>query len=205
MFKKIKTNLLTGFLIIVPLILTFWVFYFIISKLNLVMLEPIMRILKLYFSPEYLEFLPKVLILVLFLILLVVIGFAARIIVVRNIFGFGEKILYKLPMVRTLYGTFKEISIAFLGNKESIFKKVVMVEYPSKGMYSIGFVTSEEKGELQEKSAKNLINIFVPTSPNPTTGMIVLIPENEIIHLDMSVAEGMKMIISAGAVVPKKV
>lgn len=205
MLKKIKTNLLAGFLIIVPLVLTYWVFYFLISKLNLLMLDPIMRIMGIYFPREILEFLTKILILILMLAILAAIGFAARILVLRNIFGFGEKILYKVPMVRTIYGTLKEISLAFLGNKASIFKKVVLVEYPSKGIYSIGFVTCEEKGEMQEKTAKNLVNIFVPNAPNPTTGMIIFIPENEIIYLDMSVAEGMKIIISAGAVIPKKI
>jgi uncharacterized membrane protein len=83
-----------------------------------------------------------------------------------------------------------------------MFSKVVLIEYPRKGIFVIGFLTGECRGEVQEKTAAKVINVFVPTTPNPTSGMLVLIPEEEIIYLDMTVEEGLKLIVSAGMVVP---
>ncbi|MBU1912203.1 MAG: DUF502 domain-containing protein [Candidatus Omnitrophica bacterium] len=204
MWRKIKVNFFTGLLIIVPVALTFWVLYFIINKLNLLLLEPIMKIFQIWLPDRvFVGLLTKVAIFFILLGLLTLIGFAARIILVRKIFGFGENILYKVPMISTIYKGLKEMSAAFLSGHKSIFKKVVLVQYPKNGVYAIGFVTSETTGEAQAKTKENVINVFVPTAPNPTSGMLVLVPESDVIVLDMSVEDGMKMIISGGAVTPK--
>ncbi|MBU4311856.1 MAG: DUF502 domain-containing protein [Candidatus Omnitrophica bacterium] len=203
MFKRIRANFLTGTLIVVPLVLTFWFLYFIIDKLNLLLLEPIANILGGWAPAENIEVVSKIFIFLLLLIGLTLIGFATRIIILRNIFGFGEKILYRLPMISNIYRTIKEISFAFFAQKTSIFQRVVLIEYPRKGIYQLGFVTSETKGEAQEKLGKKILNIFVPTTPNPTSGVLVLVPLEETITLCMSVAGAMKMVISGGTVVPK--
>lgn len=203
MWRKIRTNFFAGLLLVIPVVLTFWVLYFIINKLNLLFLEPIMKIFQIWLPDRAsVEFFTKVAIFFILLALLTLAGFAARIILIRNIFGFGEKILFKVPMISTIYKGLKEMSSAFLSNQKSIFKKVVLVEYPRKGIYSIGFITSETRGEAQDKTKENVVNVFLPTTPNPTSGMLVLIPQEDIISLDMSVAEGMKMIISGGVVTP---
>jgi len=202
MFRKIRTNFFTGLLIVTPLVLTFWVFYFIISKLNLLLLEPLMNTFGKWAPGQNIEALIKIAIFFLLIGLVVLAGFATRVIILRNIFGFGEKILYRVPMIRTIYGSLKELSFAFLGTSSSIFKRVVLVEYPRKGLYAIGFITSEAGGEAQEKTKEHLINVFLPTTPNPTSGMFLLVPEQDIIPLDMSVRDGMKLIISGGAVGP---
>jgi len=203
MLRKIRTYFFTGLLIVVPVVLTAWVLYFIISKLNLLFLEPIIKIFQAWIPDRAsVEFFTKVAIFFILLGLLTLVGFAARIIMIRNIFGFGENILYRVPMVSTIYKGIKEMSAAFLDTKKSIFRKVVLVQYPRSGVYSIGFVTSETKGEAQEKTKENVINVFVPTTPNPTSGMMVLVPEEDLILLDMSVADGMKMVISGGVIVP---
>jgi len=106
-------------------------------------------------------------------------------------------------MISTVYKGLKEMSSAFLTDQKSIFKKVVLIEYPKDGVYAIGFVTSETRGEAQEKTKENVINVFVPTTPNPTSGMLVLVPQDDVISLNMSISDGMKMIISGGAVAPK--
>ncbi|MBU1061818.1 MAG: DUF502 domain-containing protein, partial [Candidatus Omnitrophica bacterium] len=92
---------------------------------------------------------------------------------------------------------------AFFLQKNTIFQQVVLLEYPRKGLYQLGFVISEARGEIQQKSKDTILNIFVPTTPNPTSGMLVLVPQEEIIPLNMSVADGMKMVISGGAVTPQ--
>jgi len=204
MWRKIKINFFTGLLIIVPVALTFWVLYFIINKLNLILLEPIMKTFQIWLPDRvFVDILTKAAIFFILLGLLTLIGFAARIIFVRKIFGFGENILCKVPMISTIYKGLKEMSAAFLSGHSSIFKKVVLVQYPKNGVYAIGFVTSETTGEAQEKTKENVINVFVPTTPNPTSGMLVLVPERDVIVMDMSVEDGMKMIISGGAVTPK--
>ena len=204
MWRKIRSNFFTGLLIIIPLVLTFWVLYFIVSKLNILLLDPIMKIFQIWLPDRTsVEFFTKIAIFFILLAFLTLTGFAARIILLRNIFGFGERILYKVPMISTIYKGLKDMSFAFLSGQKSIFKKVVLVQYPKNGVYAIGFVTSETRGEAQEKTKENVINVFVPTTPNPTSGMLVLVPQEDIILLDMSVADGMKMIISGGAVTPK--
>jgi len=205
MWRRIKVNFFTGLLIIVPVALTFWVLYFIINKLNRLLLEPIMKIFQIWLPDRvFVILLTKAAIFFILLGLLTLIGFAARIILFRKIFGFGENILYKVPMISTIYKGLKDMSAAFLSGRSSIFKKVVLVQYPKNGVYAIGFVTSETTGEAQEKTKENVINVFVPTTPNPTSGMLVLVPEADVIVLDMSVEDGMKMIISGGAVTPNK-
>ncbi|MCX5692844.1 MAG: DUF502 domain-containing protein [Candidatus Omnitrophica bacterium] len=204
MWRKIRTNFFAGLLLVIPAVLTFWVLYFVISRLNLLLLEPIMKIFQFWLPDRVsVEFFTKAAIFFILLTLLTLTGFAARIILLRNIFGFGESILYKVPMISTIYKGLKEMSSAFLSNHESIFKRVVLVQYPKNGVYAIGFITSEAQGEVQKKTKENVVNVFVPTTPNPTSGMLVLVPREDIILLDMSVTEGMKMIISGGAVTPK--
>ena len=204
MWHKIRVNFFTGLLIVVPVVLTFWVLYFIISKLNLLLLEPIMKIFQIWLPDRgFADLLTKAAVFFILLGILTLIGLAARIIFVRKIFGFAERILYKVPMISTIYKGLKEISSAFLSSHKSIFKKVVLLQYPKNGVYTIGFVTSETRGEAQDKTKEKVINVFVPTTPNPTSGMLVLVPEIDAIVLDMSVEEGMKMIISGGAVTPK--
>ncbi len=202
-FKKIRANFLTGTLVVIPLVLTFWILYFIIDKLNFLFLEPVMNLLKNWVPAPSIEIFTKVAIFLLLLACLTLIGFATRIIILRNIFGFGERILYRMPMISTVYRTIKEISFAFLVQKKTIFQRVVLVEYPRKGLYQLGFVISETEGEVQKKTKETVLNVLVPTTPIPTSGMLVLVPVEQTIPLSMSVAEGMKMVISGGAIVPK--
>ncbi len=204
MFKKIRANFITGMVIVVPIVLTFWVLYFIIDKLNALFLQPVVKILENWAPAEGLESFTKVLIFIFLLSLVTVIGFATRILILRNFFAFGESVLYRVPMINTVYRTIKEISGAFWMHKASIFQRVVLIEYPRKGLYSLAFVTSETEGEVQEKTHHRVLSLFVPTSPNPTSGMMIMIPENDAINLGMTVTEGMKMVISGGAIVPKK-
>jgi uncharacterized membrane protein len=96
----------------------------------------------------------------------------------------------------------KEISQTLLASKRTMFQRVVLVQFPRPGIYSIGFVTSETAGEAQAKTKEIVINVFVPTTPNPTSGFLILVPREQLIDLEMTVGEGMKMVISGGAVVP---
>jgi len=203
MFSRIRANFLTGALIVIPLIITFWVLYFIIDKFNFLLLDPIISMLNKWVPEESLVLLTKIAAFFLLLGFLTLVGFATRIIILKNIFVFGERVLYKVPMINIVYKTIKEISFAFWVQKNTIFQRVILMEYPRKGVYQLGFVISRTKGEVQKKTDREVLNVFVPTTPNPTSGMLVFVPPEDTIPLDMSVAEGMKMVISGGAVAPK--
>ena len=208
MLKKILRflgdNFIAGIIVILPLTITAFIIRFFVISLNAIMLNPLAKGLKTY--PLYEDqrlFLAKALIFLAVVLLIALVGLMTRVIVVRKFFAFFENILLKLPMINKVYGSIKEISGAFLGKRKSGFKKVVLVEYPRKGIYTLGFVTSEAKGEFQEAAHNpDLISIYVPTTPNPTSGYFVLLNRNEVIPLDISVEEALKVVISAGAIAP---
>jgi uncharacterized membrane protein len=113
-----------------------------------------------------------------------------------------ETIIERVPFINTVYKSVKQIVQTFSTQQKAIFQEVVMLEYPRKGVYVLGFRTSTSRGEIQERTAREMHNIFIPTTPNPTSGFLLMVPKDEIIELDMTVGEGMKLIISGGAVVP---
>jgi uncharacterized membrane protein len=114
----------------------------------------------------------------------------------------SEEIIGRVPVLNRTYGFMKEISHTLLSGRKTMFQRVVLVEFPRQGLYSIGFVTSETAGEAQAKTKEPVINVFVPTTPNPTSGFLVLVPVEKVISLEMSVGDGMKMVVSGGAVMP---
>jgi uncharacterized membrane protein len=139
---------------------------------------------------------------ILLISLILLIGIFARNFIGKKLGGLGEKILNKIPLVRNIYTSIKQIVTTIFMQGKSNFRGVVLVEYPRRGAYSVGFVTGDTKGQIQRITEDNLVNVFVPTTPNPTSGFFILFPENDITLLNMTVEEGMKMIISAGMVTP---
>ena len=113
-----------------------------------------------------------------------------------------EKFLDKIPLVRSIYSPLKKFAELVLSDQTQSFSKVLLIQYPRKGLYSLCFQTSKDVGEIQEKSGVDVVCVFIPTTPNPTSGYIILIPKDEVIELDMSVEDALKMIISLGVVVP---
>ncbi len=113
-----------------------------------------------------------------------------------------EKFLDKIPLVRSIYSPLKKFAELVLSDQTQSFSKVLLIQYPRKGLYSLCFQTSKDVGEIQEKSGEDVVCVFIPTTPNPTSGYIILIPKDEVIELDMSVEDALKMIISLGVVVP---
>ena len=127
---------------------------------------------------------------------------AAKILVINRTFSFGERVLLNVPIIGRVYKSVKQISSAFIGQGKTIFKQVVLVEYPRKGIYSLGFTTGVSKGEIKDAMGRSSINVFLPTTPNPTSGYFLVIPKDEIRFLKMSVEEGMKLVVSGGSVTP---
>ena len=134
--------------------------------------------------------------------IILIFGVLARNLVGRRVVDFGESILVRIPVAKSIYLTIKQILNTFLMRDSVSFRKVVLVEYPRKGIYSLAFVTGRTMGELRKKvedrTESGAINIFVPTTPNPTSGFYLVVPEDDLVSLDMSVEDAFRIIISAG-------
>ena len=121
----------------------------------------------------------------------------------RTLLKFGERVLDKMPVVRSVYGAIKQVMETVMSTNSDSFREVVLVEYPRKGIWVIGFVTGETKGEVQLLKKEKLINVFIPTTPNPTSGFLLFLPKKDLIYMQMKVEDAVKMVISGGIVTPK--
>lgn len=214
MWKNFKTNLITGFIVLLPAIATIYVLQLLFTLIDSFLGEFITNILKtvgiLKRQGEYLYFLG---IYTPFSERLIGVGFILTLVIISAIGYFNAKekkqryfervdgFFRKIPIANYIYGSVEQMIHAFTQERTS-FKKVVMVEYPRKGMFTLGFLTGESKGEVQRRTKKECINVFLPTTPNPTSGWLVLVPVEDVIQLDMTVEQGLKFIISGGVVVP---
>ena len=127
-------------------------------------------------------------------------GFLTRYYIGKKLVQLMDYVLLNVPLLGKIYGTVKQVNQAFTSEKKSSFQQVIMVEFPRKGLYSVGFVTAEQ---VKTDEGESIISIFVPTTPNPTTGFLLVLPESKVVKLDMSVADGIKYIVSLGAVPPE--
>jgi uncharacterized membrane protein len=137
------------------------------------------------------------------ILLIGLMGGLARNYVGKKLIQLLDSTLLRIPLLNKIYGTVKQVNQAISPSSKSSFKQVVLVEFPRTGMYSVGFVTGEEHGEVCQKTHQNILSVFIPTTPNPTSGFLVLVPDTDITKLDMSVAEGIKFIISLGSIAPE--
>lgn len=126
------------------------------------------------------------------------VGILARYYIGKRLIDFADRLMLRVPVLNKIYGTIKQVDEAFTSKKSS-FQTVVLVEYPREGIYSVGFVTSEQADEVYDKTNKRCVCVFIPTTPIPTGGFLIIVPEDKFIKLDMSVADGFKYIISVGA------
>lgn len=136
------------------------------------------------------------------IVLVTLLGFISRLFLGKFILAGAERLVQGIPGISAVYNTVKQIVNTFSSSNRNVFSRVVLVQFPRAGLYSVGFLTSKVQGEPQVKTADEVWSVFVPTTPNPTTGFLILLPRSDIIELDMSVGDGMKMIISGGSVVP---
>ena len=122
----------------------------------------------------------------------------------KKIVDFWESLLDRIPLVRNIYSAVKRFLEVVLSDSSQSFSKVLLIEYPRKGLYSLSFQTSQNLGEIQDKIGGNVVCVFIPTTPNPTSGLILMVPEKDVIELDMNVEDALKMVISLGVVVPNQ-
>lgn len=200
MKKGFWRHFLTGLFVILPAFLTIMLLQFLFGwafRLS----TPLAIWITPYVTSWWAVLLAKILVIVVVILIVALIGFGTQLIVVRQVFNLAEELFRRVPMVGKIYGTIREIANTFRGERQ-VFSRVVLLEWPRKGMYAIAFVTSEGRGEVQEKTPEHVVNVFLPTTPNPTSGFLVLVPRESLIDLDMSVEDGMKLVISGGVVGP---
>lgn len=136
------------------------------------------------------------------LLFFIIIGWFATNFLGRFFIRLSESIVDRMPVIRNLYGAIKQIFETVMASQSQAFREVVMLEYPRKGVYSIGFVTGVTEGQVQRVTKAETVNVFVPTTPNPTSGYLLFVPKKELIYLDMTVEEGVKLVVSAGIITP---
>ena len=196
--KNFRRYLIAGLLVWLPIGVTVF-----LVRIMIGLMDRSLLLLPIQFRPEnVIGFGIPGLGFLLTIIVLLLTGVLAANFVGKSMVSFGESLLDRIPFVRSIYSATKNFAeIVFSGSGQS-FKKVLLIEYPRKGIYSLAFQTSSELGEVQERVGEDLVCTFVPTTPNPTSGYIIVLPKKDIIELDMEVEQALKMIMSLGVVVP---
>lgn len=209
MFKKFGNYLLAGTIVALPLTITLFIIAFLIRNIG----APVSHLL---FVPLFNHFdaafpasgfgglvldLISTLVVLCFITAL---GVLSKFLFARFLIGVSEAAINLIPGVGLVYRTVKQIVDTFSKQNKAVFQSVVLIEFPRTGLYSVGFVTSDAQGEILERTGENFVNVFVPTTPNPTSGFLMVLPKSDIVYLDMSVGDAMKLIISGGAVVPPR-
>jgi uncharacterized membrane protein len=198
MMGALRRYLVAGLLVWVPLGVTLLIVTFLVDLIDQTLL-----LLPEIVQPEHLlGFRIPGLGLVLTAIIVLVTG-----VVVTNLFGMqlytiGERILQRIPLVRSIYAAVKQVTESMFSSGKS-FRKVVLVEYPRHGMWSLAFQTGSGAEEIRNKTGRDIANVFIPTTPNPTSGFFLMVPQEDVIELDMSVDDGLKLLLSVGVVVPE--
>ena len=204
--QRWRANFLTGLIIVLPAVITLAIVKWLFGTISTV------TDLLLFFVPQ--EITHKQhgdgpmywywsVIAFLFAVLLVsAVGRLARNYIGKKTIEWMERAMMRIPLFNKIYGSIKQVNDAFTVGGANSFKTVVMIEFPREGMYSVGFLTSEQGSVVQSKTKEHVVSVFIPTTPNPTSGFLVLVPESKVIKLEMSVAEGIKYIVSLGAIAP---
>lgn len=196
---RLRAYFLAGVLVTAPAVLTLYLAYLLISAVD----DWVADLLPARFNPEtYLPFSIPGIGLLIVIATLTVIGMVTANFAGRLLVRWSESILERIPAVRTIYGAVKQILETVLANQSSAFREVVLLEYPRRGIWAMGFITGTTQGEVQNLTEDTLINVFVPTTPNPTSGFLLFLPKKDLHILSMTVEEGIKMVVSGGIVTP---
>lgn len=196
---RLRAYFFAGVLITAPISITIYVAWGFISWVD----GQVIPLLPARYNPEtYLPFSVPGIGLLILLVGLTVIGALTAGILGRLFVNASERLLNRMPVVRSLYSATKQIFETVLAQKSTAFREVVLIEYPRRGIWAIGFITGTTEGEIQELTEDEVANVFLPTTPNPTSGFLLFVPRSEIIPLHMSVEEGIKMVVSGGIVTP---
>ena len=190
-FAKLRNYFITGIVVLVPIGITLYLTKFFISISS--------KLIPYNLNPNnYLPFAIPGLEILLSVIFITIIGGISLSFIGKRILKFVNDLFKRIPILRTIYSAIGQMTESFAPNKSNNKKSVVLIQYPRKGSWAVGFATKDNKGEISIKTNSELVNVFVPTTPNPTSGFLLMFPKDEIIYLDMSFEEASKFIVSAG-------
>ena len=198
---KIRSWFLTGILVMTPLILTIYVAWAFITFVD----NLVVPLVPFYYRrSNYLAFSIPGLGLIIVFIFTTFVGLLATGLFGRTLIRIWENILNRMPVVRSVYSAIKQILETVMATQSDAFRQAVLVQYPRKDIWAIGFVTGSTKGEVGKRVDKKMVNVFMPTTPNPTSGFLLFFPEEDLIFLNMTVEDALKLVVSGGMVVPKE-
>ena len=201
---KLRSWFFTGLLVTAPVLLTLYITWLVVDVLDsqvINLLPSSWRDFSILSVPLFGQ-IPGFGLLI-GVIIITLIGAIAAGFLGRWIIKLGEKILNKMPVVRSIYSAFKQILETVLASQSDAFRDVVLVQYPREGLWVIGFVTGVTKGEVQDSIPATTVNVFIPTTPNPTSGFLLFCPKEELVYLKMSVEQALKLVVSGGIVTPE--
>jgi uncharacterized membrane protein len=198
MMKRLRRYLVAGLLVWLPLGITYILLRFLIGLMD----RSLKYVPARYLPEAWLGFPIPGLGVILTIIVLLVTGVLAANFVGRSVVGGWESLMERIPIVRSIYSAAKNFAEIVFSESGSAFSKVLLVEYPRKGLYTLTFQTASDVGEIQGRTGEDVVCCFVPTTPNPTSGFIIIVPKKDVIELDMEVDEAVKLIMSLGVVVP---
>ncbi|MDB3930701.1 DUF502 domain-containing protein [Paracoccaceae bacterium] len=204
-----RNSFLTGLVVIAPVALTIWLIWSVIGWIDGFVLPFIPNlyhpdnILNTFFGQDVAINI-RGLGVVIFLLFTTFVGWIAKGFLGRSLIRIGENLVRRMPVVRSIYSGVKQIAETVFAQSDRSFEKACLIEYPRKGIWAVGFVSTEAKGEVKYKAKSNsdLLSVFVPTTPNPTSGFMLFFPRNDVIELEMSIEDAAKLVISAGLVYP---
>lgn len=224
MFAGLRASFLTGLVVIAPVGLTVWLLWTVIgwvdgfvwplvpsawhpdALLNWLLgntryLGPPSERIP---NPDWVQINLRGVGVIVFFVFTIVVGWIAKGLIGRSLIGYGESLVDRMPVVRSIYSGIKQISETVFAQSERSFEKACLIQYPRKGIWAIGFISTTAKGEVAEKAetAGDMVSVFVPTTPNPTSGFLLFFPAEDVIELDMTIEDAAKLVISAGLVYP---
>jgi len=194
--SKLRNYFITGIVVLIPIGITLYLTLFIIKLSSKILPQEINPNHYLPFSIPGLE-------IIISLIMITLIGWLSLSFLGRRLLKFINDIFKRIPFLKTIYSAIGQMTQTFANTNKGNSQSVVLVEYPRKGSWAVGFATQDNKGEIKSKTNKNLVNVFVPTTPNPTSGFLLMFEKSEIIYLNMTFEEASKFIVSAGTANPK--
>ena len=209
MLARLRTSFLTGIVVIAPVALTLWLIWSVIGWFDGFVLPFVPdacspeQILNTIFGYD-LKLNIRGVGVVVFLIFATLVGWLAKGLIGRSFIKYAENLVNRMPVVRSFYSGIKQIAETVFAQQERSFEKACMSEYPRKGIWAIGFISTTAKGEIAERNSSKgpMVSVFVPTTPNPTSGFLLFFPKADIVELDMSIEDAAKLVISAGLVYP---
>jgi uncharacterized membrane protein len=209
LFAALRSSFLTGLVVIAPVALTIWLIWSVIGWIDAVVLPFVPgryqpeQFFKSLLGPE-----TKVNIrgigVVLFFIFTIIVGALAKGFIGRSMIRYAESVVARMPVVRSVYSGVKQLAETVFAQKDRSFEKACLIEYPRKNVWAVGFISTSGKGEIaaNPRTANDLLSVFIPTTPNPTSGFMLFLPREDVIELDMTVEDAAKLVISAGLVYP---